>query len=338
MTTQLTNDLARQSVDRPRANIDPDALLLREMLRIRVTEEYLADEYKAQEMRTPTHFSIGQEAPAVGVCAALAPEDVVYSGHRCHAHYLAKGGSLLGMVAELYGRANGCAGGKGGSVHLNAPEVGFIAASAILGQTMAVAAGSAWAFAMDGARRVAVSFFGDGAAEEGIFHETLNFAAVKQVPVLFICENNLYSTHTPLDVRQPSGIEIWQRAQTYQIPAIKVDGNDVFAVRDAALEAVNWCRSGRGPYFIECMTYRWREHVGPNWDYNAGYRTKAEVDGWIKRCPIQQATATLAANNSCSNDIIEQWRKEFLTDIETAVTLAKSSPFPSVQDLADGTY
>src|SRR5919201_5070699 len=180
---------------------DAGVALVGSMMGIRIAEETLAERYKEQEMRTPTHFSIGQEAVAVGVCSALELDDVVYSGHRCHAHYLAKGGSVDALVAELYGKETGSAHGRGGSVHLNAPEVGFIASSAILGQTMAVAVGSARAFVMDAQPRVAVCFFGDGAAEEGIFHETLNFAVVKKVPVVFVCENNLYSTHTPLDVR-----------------------------------------------------------------------------------------------------------------------------------------
>jgi TPP-dependent pyruvate/acetoin dehydrogenase alpha subunit len=312
--------------------------LLRAMVRIRAVEETLADLYAEQEMRTPTHFSIGQEAVPVGVSAALRRDDVVYSGHRCHAHYLAKGGDLLGMVAELYGRENGCCHGRGGSVHLTAPEVGFIAASAILGQTMATAVGSAWTFAMDGSPRVAVSYVGDGAAEEGIFHECLNFAAVMRVPVLFVCENNLYSTHTPLGVRQPADARIWERARSYGIPARLVDGNDVFEVHQAALQAVAWCRAGKGPYFLEATTYRWREHVGPNWDYDAGYRSKAEVDAWIERCPIKRATGALVAAGACTEAEVALWDEASREEIRRTVAIAKASPFPSVDQLLDGTY
>src|SRR5690349_12557225 len=163
--------------------------LLREMIRIRIAEETVAKYYPEQEMRTPTHFSIGQEAVSVGVCQALEPTDAAYSGHRCHGEYLAKGGTLIGMFAELYGRVDGCCKGRGGSVHLNAPDVGLIASSAILGETIAAAVGSAWAFKMDGSRRIGVAFFGDGVTEEGIMHECLNFASVMQVPVLFVCGN-----------------------------------------------------------------------------------------------------------------------------------------------------
>ena len=308
------------------------------MLRIRLTEETLADRYKEQEMRTPTHFSIGQEAVAVGVCAALRQDDVVYSGHRCHAHYLAKGGSLLGMVAELYGRQIGCAGGRGGSVHLNAPEAGFIAASAILGETLAAAAGSAWAFAMDRAPRVAVSFFGDGVVEEGIFHETLNFAVLKTLPLVLVCENNLYSTHTPLSVRQPAGLAIWQRAKSYEMQAEQVDGNNVFAVHEAASRAVQWARDGRGPYLLECLTYRWREHVGPNFDIDFGYRTQEELDSWMDRCPIKHAEAVLTSAGQCTPVEIRQWRQEFQEAVDQAIETARQAPFPAVADLLAGTY
>ena len=312
--------------------------LLRDMIRIRRTEETLADLYPAQEMRTPTHFSIGQEAVAVGVCAALQKTDAVYSGHRCHAHYLAKGGSLDAMVAELYGKETGCARGRGGSVHLSDPAAGVLASSAILGQTMAVAVGTALAFAMDRLPRVAVCFFGDGTVEEGIFHETLNFAVVKKVPVLFVCENNGYSTHTRLDVRQPATVAIHARAAAYGMPARAVDGNDVFAVHEAAGAAVARCRSEAGPAFLECATYRWREHVGPLWDYDKGYRSKAEVDAWIARCPIQAATRRLIAEGACTQADVEAMTRESQDAVNRAVAAAKAAPFPAVEDLTLGTY
>ncbi|MGH7353315.1 MAG: thiamine pyrophosphate-dependent dehydrogenase E1 component subunit alpha [Candidatus Rokuibacteriota bacterium] len=320
-----------------RAN-DPRVELLYGMMRIRTTEETLADLYKEQEMRTPTHFSIGQEAVAVGVCAALLRSDVVYSGHRCHAHYLAKGGDLAGMVAELYGKDTGCCRGRGGSVHLNDPAVGVVASSAILGQTIAVAAGSALAFKLDGSERVAVTFFGDGAIEEGIFHESLNFAVVKKLPVLFVCENNGYSTHTRLPVRQPDGIAIHERARSYGMPAQLVDGNDVFAVSAAARHAVSGVRRGEGPFFLECTTYRWREHVGPLWDYDKGYRAREEVEQWIARCPIKRARERLLADGICTNDDLSAFEAELRAEVARAVAAAKAAPFPAVQDLVLGTY
>lgn len=317
---------------------DVERKLLRDMMLIRGAEETLADLYKEQEMRTPTHFSIGQEAVAVGVCAALDRDDVVYSGHRCHAHYLAKGGDLLGFVAELHGKEIGCARGRGGSVHLNDPGAGLIASSAILGQTIAVAVGSALVFKMEESPRIAVSFFGDGAVEEGIFHECLNFATVRNVPVLFVCENNFYSTHTPLSVRQPPGIQISERARSYSIPSEQVDGNDVMAVYEAASLATEWCRSGKGPFFLECITYRWREHVGPLWDYDKGYRTKQEVESWMARCPVKRASEKLLAAGMCTEEELEMWKHEIQERVDHAIKVAKRSPFPSAEHILDGTY
>lgn len=312
--------------------------MLRGMMRIRCIEETLATLYAEQEMRTPTHFSIGQEAVAVGVCAALKRDDVIYSGHRCHAHFLAKGGNLQGMVAELYGRESGTARGRGGSVHLTQPEVGVIASSAILGQTIAVAVGSAFAFSMDRSPRVAACFFGDGAIEEGIFHESLNFAVVRQLPVLFVCENNLYSTHTPLEVRQPADRPIHQLAHAYGLKSERVDGNDAVAVYRLAERAVAHCRGGHGPYFMECMTYRFREHVGPLFDYDRGYRPQAEVEQWMARDPIKQLSAVCVAHSVCSADEIRAWSREFEQEVKDAVILARRSPFPSEEHLLEGTY
>jgi pyruvate dehydrogenase E1 component alpha subunit len=308
------------------------------MMRIRCAEETLTDLYAEQEMRTPTHFSIGQEAVDVGLCAALDRDDVIYSGHRCHAHYLAKGGSLLAMVGELYGKEIGAARGRGGSVHLTQPEVGVIASSAILGQTIAVAVGSAFAFALDRVPRVAVSFFGDGAIEEGVFHESLNFAVVRKVPVLFVCENNLYSTHTPLHVRQPVSQPIFERVRAYGIESAHVDGNDALAVYQGALKAIAACRGGAGPYFLECTTYRWREHVGPLWDYDRGYRSKEEVEQWMARCPIKRLSEYCLARSICTGEELQSWRREFEEEVAEAVAVAKRSPFPAVESILEGTY
>ncbi len=324
-----------ERVELPQAQVRD---LLRRMMRIRCAEETLADLYVEQEMRTPTHFSIGQEAVAVGVCAALGVDDVIYSGHRCHAHYLAKGGSLLGMVGELYGKEIGAARGRGGSVHLTDPEVGVIASSAILGQTIAVAVGSAFAFALDRAPRVSVSFFGDGAVEEGVFHESLNVAVVRKVPVVFVCENNLYSTHTPLQVRQPVSQPIFERVRAYGIVSARVDGNDVLAVYQAAAQAVAQCREGAGPYFLECTTYRWREHVGPLWDYDRGYRSKEEVEQWMARCPIKRLSEQCLARSICTEEELHAWRFEFEEEVAEAVAVAKRSPFPAVDSILEGTY
>ncbi len=236
--------------------------LLRAARRIRTIEETLAAHYPEQQMKTPTHFSIGQEAVAVGVCSALRPDDVVTASHRCHAAYLAKGGNLTAMVAELYGKATGCCGGWGGSVHLRDPSCGFLGAAPMLGEMIPVAVGAAWAFKLQGSDRVAVTFFGDGATEEGIWYESLNFAAVHRLPVLFVAENNGLSTHTPLTVRQVALDSVIVAEQfvpytdytTSRMPA---------EIASAAGPLVSALRRGHGPAYLECHTFRYREHVGP---------------------------------------------------------------------------
>jgi len=183
-----------------------------------------------------------------------------------------------------------------------------------------------------------VTFFGDGTVEEGIFHESLNFAVVKRLSVLFVCENNGYSTHTPLGVRQPASVPIHARAASYGMPSGCVDGNDVFAVFTAAREAVAGSRRGEGPSLLECITYRWREHVGPLWDYDKGYRTKAEVDEWVARCPIKRATERLVADGLCSMDEVARIERGCQDEVNRAVAAAKAAPFPTVEDLTVGTY
>jgi pyruvate dehydrogenase E1 component alpha subunit len=299
--------------------------------------------YRQQEMRTPTHLSIGQEAVPVGVCQALGRTDVAYSGHRCHAEYLAKGGSLLGMFAELYGRVDGCCKGRGGSVHLYDREAGLVASSAILGETIATAVGSAWAFKMDGQPRVAVTFLGDGVTEEGVFAESLNFAATLQVPVIFACANNGMSTYSPLSVRQPQGVEIWKKAEAFGVRAAHVDGNDVFAVHALALEAAEYCRSGKGPFFIEASTFRAREHVGPYTDEEQGYkfaysRPREYVAAGLANDPIALATRKLIADGACTQDDVEGWKAEAQREVDAAVAAAQASPFPSVDELLVGAY
>ncbi|WP_269853321.1 thiamine pyrophosphate-dependent dehydrogenase E1 component subunit alpha [Streptomyces sp. RPT161] len=313
--------------------------LVRDMVRIRCAEETLADLYRDEQlMRTPTHFSIGQEATAVGVCAATRRTDVVYSAHRSHAPYLAKGGDLHALVAELYGKATGCAGGRGGSVHLVDHAAGFGGSAAILGEMIPVAVGAAWAFAMEGAPRVALTFFGDGASEEGVFHESLNFAALHRLPVVFVCENNQYSIASPLSARQPAGTSIWQRALGYGMAASRIDGNDVFAVHEAARGAVEAARAGHGPHLLELDTYRWREHVGPNWDEDGAYRTHAEVASWMGRCPIRVAADALRAEAPSIDARIDTWRAECAEEVARAVDFARAGAFPDVTDLLSGVY
>lgn len=314
--------------------------LLRQMVRIRAIEETIADEYARQEMKTPMHLSIGQEAVAVGVCAALQDGDVVYSGHRSHAEYLAKGGSLQGLVSELYGRADGCSGGRGGSVHLTAPEVGYICSSAILGQTIPVAVGHALAFQMDQQPNVAVCFFGDGATEEGVFYESLHFAALKKLPVLFVCANNGLSTHARTAER-PAVKHLTEVARHLGVAAYEEDGNSVNSIYATALWAAKECREGRGPILIEAHTLRWREHVGPNWDYPE-FRTEAEVKDAMRDDPISRESGRLidAREHGAAGMAADMmaWREQAVTETLAAIAHAKAAPYPSTDDLLVGAY
>jgi pyruvate dehydrogenase E1 component alpha subunit len=305
------------------------------MLRIRRSEEILADEYRHGTMRTPTHFGIGQEGTAVGVCEALQREDVVYSHHRCHTHYLAKGGSLLGLIAELLGREDGCSRGRGGSVHLTDRRVNFLGSSPILGQAMALATGTALAFKMDHAQRVAVAFFGEGALDEGATYECMNYASVRKLPVLYVCENNIYATESPLWVRQPQGTDLCDRARSFKLETKHVDGNDVDSVYQAAKVAVDYCRSGRGPFFLECDTYRWREHVGPLWDHEANrtYRSKEEVEAWMGKCPVKRCGERLVAAGIASQRDLVAWKLETDEEILGVLSAAKNSPWPAASTL-----
>jgi len=298
-----------------------------QMTRIRRAEEAIVARYPEQEIRCPTHLSIGQEAVAVGICQALSEPDVVLSGHRCHAHYLAKGGSLRRMFAELYGKATGCCGGKGGSMHLASPETGMLGASAIVAGTVPIAVGAALAAALRGSDDVSVAFFGDAGIEQGVTHESLAFAALRRLPVVFVCENNLYATLTPLSKRQVSA-DVWPRAVAHGLPGVSVDGNDVLAVYEAAAHAVARARAGDGPTFIEAKTYRWREHVGPNFDVELGYRTQAELDAWMARDPLLRHARILETSGVLTAAERLALDREVEAEVADAVRFAKASPFP----------
>lgn len=314
--------------------------LLLSMYRIRRIEEVLADEYRKGTMRTPTHFGIGQEAVAVGVCNALQLDDVVFSHHRSHTHYLAKGGNLFGLIAELLGREGGCSKGRGGSVHLIDLDAGFMGSSPILGHSLALAAGSALAMKMDGKKNISVAFFGEGACDEGAVWETLNFASIRKLPVLFVCENNLYATESPLSVRQPAGTSLCERASAFKIHSKRIDGNDVVKVLNETVQALKLCNSDEGPVFLECMTYRWREHVGPLWDYEAGrtYRSKEELEEWMRRCPIQKLENEIVSLGLVSAEDLQFQKNEVNKEIARELELAYLSPWPNSSGLLDNVY
>lgn len=293
------------------------------MYRIRSVEERIAELYAEQRMRCPVHLSIGQEAVAVGVCAALEPYDYAMSGHRSHAHYLAKGGSLKAMFAELYGKADGCTGGIGGSMHLVDLDAGFLGAVPIVGSTIPIAVGTALGSQMENNGRVTVAFFGEGATEEGVFHESVNFASLHKLPIVFVCENNFFSVYTPMNVRQPAHREVFQQAIGHGVEAFQADGNDVLKVRELTEKAVAKARAGDGPTFLEFKTYRWREHCGPNFDNDIGYRTPAEFEEWRAMDPLGRFSEQ---NRVELKDVVS-------AEIEDAVAYAHKSPLPKRESM-----
>jgi len=306
--------------------------LLRAMTRIRMVEEEIARRYPAQQMRCPVHLSIGQEAAAVGVCQALQTTDWAFSGHRNHAHYLAKGGNLKAMLAEIYGKASGCCGGKGGSMHLTDLASGFIAATPIVGSTVPIAVGAALTAQREGKGRVVVVFLGDGAMEAGVVHESLNFAALKSLPIIFACENNLYSVYSPLSVRQPTKRSIADVAAGHGVTTISLDGNDVNAVHSKACVAVDELRKGHGPVFMELHTYRWLEHCGPSYDNDIGYRSEEEFQYWKQRDPLAICSKKLTITlDEAAVDKISQ-------EIEIAFAAAISDPFPDPSSASFNVY
>ena len=312
--------------------------LLYEMLRIRLVEEKIAELYPELEMRCPIHLCIGEEAIAAGVCANLRTEDIVMSNHRSHGHYLAKGGNIKSLIAELYGRSTGCSKGRGGSMHLIDLSVNFLGSTAIVGGTIPVAVGTAFGSKLQGKDdRVTVVFFGDGTVEEGVVHESLNFASLKNLPVLFICQNDLYSVYTHISDRQPPR-QIYLLAKAHGMNAYQADGNDVIEVYEVTKKAIGSIYKGEGPVFIEFLTYRWLEHCGPNYDNNLGYRTEAEFNDWVARCPLEFFTSKMLKDGFITNNQFELMKEKIRDEINEAVLFAKSSPFPDKTALFENVY
>lgn len=306
------------------------------MQRIRRAEERIGELVASREVRTPCHLSIGQEAIPVGVCAALNEDDTVWGGHRSHGHYLAKNGDLNAMMAEIFGKATGCARGRGGSMHLVDPAQGIFGTVPLVAATIPLAVGAAFSAKLRRTDQVAVAFFGDGATDEGHFHESLNLAALYRLPVVFVCENNLYSTHLTVKERRVKD-NIVESAALHGFPGARVDGNDVLAVYQAANEAVNRARTGRGPTLLECRTYRWRGHVGPAADLEVGELRRQELEDWQHRDPITHCRGLLNASG-VSSDELDRLEVEVSEEIDAAVSFARQSPDPDESELLHHVY
>ena len=297
------------------------------MLKIRKFEQKVAELVSSKEIFTPCHLYIGQEAIATGVSTALRKEDYVFSTHRSHGHYIAKGGDIKALMAELYCRETGCSRGYGGSMHVISPDFGLPGSSAIVAGTIPLAIGVALAFSMTKRNLVSVAFFGDGATNEGVFYESLNFASLKKLPVIFICENNLYATHMPISSCL-AGTSIYKKADAFDMSGVRIDGNNVVEVFKATKRAIEDALCGKGPTLIECMTYRWLGHVGPNNDLDKGLRNKEELEYWINRCPIKTFEEFLSKRGILSKVDKTRVHENLDLEIEESLIFARESPYP----------
>ena len=303
--------------------------LLRRMWLIRAFEEKASVLYAERQIVGLLHLGIGQEAVAVGACSWLGTDDFVYGGHRSHGHAIAKGADINRLMAELAGRATGYCGGKGGSMHIVAKETGFITATGVVGGTIPLALGAAFAAKEKKQGRLAMVFFGDGAGQAGPFHESLNIASLWRLPLIFVCENNGYAEFTPLSAH--TNVErLAQHAKTYGISASTVDGNDLFAVRDAMQNAVEKCRAGKGPIFVECLTHRMRGH----YEGDPGkYRELSQLAEWKKKDPIARVTRALKKQKAITEQESETIEREARELVEKAAAYALSSPWPDAAEV-----
>lgn len=310
---------------------DDVARLYRTLRLIRETEEQTARVYPTDRIKSPVHLSIGQEFVAVAVCDLLETADVVVPGYRGHAAYIAKGGNLPAMIAEMYGKDAGCARGRGGSMHLVDMTAGVMGASAVVGTGIPVATGVALAAKRRRIGQVVACFLGDGATEEGCFAESLNFAALHKLPILYICENNGYAIHEPLSKRWATD-RLCERVATWGLPARRIADGDIFAVREAAERAIGAIRRGEGPAFLEVACYRWREHVGPAEDYDQGYRSRAELQPWLDNDQVVRLAGMLDPETRSAID------RAVGDQVAFAFAFAEAAAFPDPASLEAFTY
>lgn len=311
--------------------------IFRKMLKIRFFEERIVDLYARGLVPGLAHLYIGEEAVAAGVCAALREDDYITSTHRGHGHVIAKGADLRLMMAELFGKKTGYCKGKGGSMHIADMEIGILGANGIAGGGLPIALGSAWSAKWRGTDQVTASFFGDGASNNGTFHESLNLAAVHKLPVIFVCENNLYGISVSQKQHQPIK-DIAIRATSYEMSGVTVDGNDVLEVYEAASKAIGRARAKEGPTLIECKTYRWRGHHEGDPNQGGRYRTKADIAAWKKRDPVERLSKGLLADKTLTRKKMASIEKQILQEIDEAVAFANESDFPAPEELYEDVY
>ncbi len=307
------------------------------MLTIRMCEERFVDPILHGEIRCPVHLCSGQEAVAVGACSALEQGDYIFGGHRSHGHYLAKGGDLNRLVAEIFGKETGCSKGRGGSMHLIDPDNGVLGVAPIVAGTISLGVGAALFSKLMKKDKICISFFGDGATGEGVLYESMNFAKIHHLPIIFLCENNLYSTHMPIKRIRPNK-EIFRVGEPFDIDTLDVDGNDVIAVYEAVKEAAGKCRKGRGPVFLECKTYRLRGHVGPDDNIQGTHtdiRPHDEINIWRKKDPIVIFRESQIRQGTLERKDIEDIKLKVAGFIDSAFQFAMDSQYPKPQEVTN---
>lgn len=311
--------------------------LYRRLIRIRLVEEVIAQEYPAQQMRCPLHLCLGQEAISAGTVATITTSDAILASHRSHGPYIAAGGDLVALFGELYGKENGCCNGRGGSMHLVDIKAGFWGSIPIVASALPIATGIAFGFKMQKKTCVSMAFFGEGATEAGAFHESLQYAALKQLPVIYVCENNGFVTYSPYEERRSKNFESHELAKAHGVFGYSGDGNDVFSVHKVCSDAVKRARQGKGPSFLEFNTYRWKEHCGPNDDHHLPCRSEEEFISWKKRCPVVLAQKELA-KLGVAKDELEKIYDEEKETVEIAVQHAQKAPFPCSKTVSNNVY
>ena len=302
--------------------------LYKNILRFRLIELEISKKYSSWKMRCPTHLSIGQEA----VSSAFSE---VVSSHRAHAHYLAKGGSLNKMIAELYGKKTGCSKGKGGSMHLIDLNVNFMGSSAIVGNSIPIGTGLALSSKIKNTNQKSYIFFGDGALEQGVFYESVNFAAVKKLPIIFVCENNLYSVYSNMSERQPANRKNFKMVEAIGVKSLFCDGNNVAQCYKIFKKAVNFVEKNKKPIFLEFYTYRHHEHCGPNIDDHLNYRPKSEIEFWKKKDPVLLLKKKLGKFYKKKLDLLNF---KIHKEINSAFKFAERSPWPSYRSAYKDVY
>jgi TPP-dependent pyruvate/acetoin dehydrogenase alpha subunit len=311
---------------------------LYDMSLIRVVEEVIAEMVVSGDVKCPAHLTIGQEAASVGIAAHLRQSDRAFGCHRSHGHYLAMGGSMQGIMDEVLGKGTGCSKGMGGSMHLTAKEVGFYGSVPIVAGTVPLAVGAGLAAKKDGNGDIGIAFFGDGACEEGVVHESLNAASTLDIPVLFVVENNLFSSHMDIHLRQPTD-RTARFAEANGVTSVTLDGNDVVQMMNVVGELIKDMRENPKPVFVEAITYRWRGHVGPNEDIDVGLRrSTTELNAWKGRDPIRRLVDALIAEGHYSQNEFEAMQTKIRKDVDIARDAAYAAPYPNEELLLEAVY